>query len=142
MERTNDNGAQFSCLCDNNFQLHLPLLFYERRISNLREVLVGTVPQRYFNDFVVFQIRDFNGRGPASVCKFFLVPPSVPARSVPTSFLPKNSWFPALKFLHSFSVHGAAKRSGAFQYLRSILCQLLRSPFSFNMSLAVPETRH
>lgn len=73
----------------------------------------------------------------SSLRKFFLASPSVP-----TFFLRKNSWFPALKFLHSFSVHGAAKRSGAFQYLRSILCQLLRSPFSSDVSLAGPETRH
>lgn len=128
MERTNDNGAQFSRLCDGNFRC-ICLLFYERRISNLREVLVGIVPRHYFNDFAVFQARDFNGNGPAFVCKFFLAFPSAPARSAPTSFLPKNSRFPALKFLHSFSVHGTAKRSGAFQYLRSILCQLSCSFF-------------
>lgn len=99
--------------------------FHEWRILNLREIFAGRVPRRYFNDFAVFQVRDFNGSGPASVN--FSSSPSAPARSAPTSFLSKNFWFPALKFLHSFSVHDAAKGSGAFQYLRSILCQLSRS---------------
>lgn len=60
----------------------------------------------------------------SSLRKFFFASPSAPA-----PFLQKNSWFLALKFLHSFSVHGAAKGSGAFQYLRSILCQLSRLLF-------------
>lgn len=121
-------------LFDGNFRLHLPLLFYERRISNLCEVFAGTVPRRYFNDFAVFL--GFQWKR-SSLRKFFLTSPSVP-----TFFLRKNSWFPALKFLHSFSIHSAAKRSGAFQYLRSILCQLSCSPFSSDVSLAGSETRH
>lgn len=53
-------------LNNDNCRLQLTFFFYGA-ILNLREVFVGTVPRHYFNDFAVFQPRDFNGSGPASV---------------------------------------------------------------------------
>lgn len=128
------SGNRARCLPpDSNFRLRLALLLYEERISNLREIFASAAT--LFQRFRGFPDPGFQWERSSSR-KFFLASPSAPR----ASFLPRNSWLPALGSFYIRSRFTAPRREVVrFSTLKAYFqC----SSFSFDMSLAVSETRH
>lgn len=132
-EWTSGNRAQFPS--DSNFRLRLALLLYETTdIESPRDF-------RRYRDVISTISRfsrpgDFNGNGPALVNFSSLLRHSAARLFSPEKFLASSS-------RGSFYIRSrfTAPRKEVVRF-STLKAYFQRSSFSFDMSLAVPETRH